>query len=539
MHHARPIAGATLALSVLAACEGLHAPSPEEAGARKMAQAAAKAAALSARIAPSPDAVGKTLEEEGGSRELAQAMLAPTEAAEQLRSLASEVSSAGAGDAQRREARDLATRMRRDALMLDLMELERLAQAKGVLAREIERRIAAITSIEASGDLTGPEVAKARITGMERAKEAFDAAIAALLAIRDQAGSALQPVEAAIAERTRRADGIDAEIGRLRAEAMTASAADALPRMLEARQKLDEAQDLRVEASQADRDAEPMRSAVRIAETAATGNEDTERFLSQRIEEASQAAEGAAARAAAARERLGRLAAESAEMTKEFLKIDTESFQAVAKAVGEAIEAGDLASKNPTDGAAIAMARARLAAIAVDAIDQAGMIAEAAQAAGAGAPGAATEALDAARAAATNKAKVALLAARDALAGAEAGPATSMLASIDRLAGALGIDLGTPAAPAPAAEEPAADDGSGADAAPADGSGEAPMDPSAAPADPNAPPADPDAPPADPNAPPADPNAPPAEPNTPPVDPAPGEPAPPPAEPADPGEPNK
>jgi len=43
MHHARPIAGATLALSVLAACEGLHSPSPEEAGARKMAQAAAKA----------------------------------------------------------------------------------------------------------------------------------------------------------------------------------------------------------------------------------------------------------------------------------------------------------------------------------------------------------------------------------------------------------------------------------------------------------------------------------------------------------------
>ena len=526
MHHARPIAGATLALSVLAACEGLHAPSPEEAGARKMAQAAAKAAALSARIAPSPDAVGKTLEEEGGSREIAQAMLAPTEAAEQLRSLASEVSSAGAGDAQRREARDLATRMRRDALMLDLMELERLAQAKGMLAREIERRIAAITSIEASGDLSGPEVAKARITGMERAKEAFDAAIATLLALRDQAGSALEPVESAIAERTRRADEIDAEIGRLRAEAMTSSAADALPRMLEARQKLDEAQDLRVEASQADRDAEPMRSAVRIAETAATGNEDTERFLAQRIEEASQAAEGAAARAAAARERLGRLAAESAAMTKEFLKIDAESFQAVAKAVGEAIEAGDLASKNPTDGAAIAMARARLAAIAVDAIDQAGMIAEAAQAAGAGSPGAATEALDAARTAAINKAKVALLAARDALAGTEAGPATSMLASIDRLAGALGIDLGTPAAPAPAAEEAAAD------AAPADASGDAPADPSAAPADPNAPPADPNAPPADPAAPPADPNAPPA-------DPAPEEPAPPPAEPADPGEPNK
>ncbi|MFM8818350.1 MAG: hypothetical protein ACKOHI_10860, partial [Phycisphaerales bacterium] len=216
MHHVRPIAGATLALSVLAACEGLHAPSPEEAGARKMAQAAAKAAALTARIAPSPDAVGKTVEEEGGSRELTQTMLTPAEAAEQMRSLASEVSSAGAGEAQRREARDLATRMRRDALMLDLMELERLAQEKGVLAREIERRIAAITSSEASGDLSGPEVAKARIAGMERAKEAFDAAIAALLAMRDQAGAALQPVETAIAERTRRAEEIDAEIGGLR-----------------------------------------------------------------------------------------------------------------------------------------------------------------------------------------------------------------------------------------------------------------------------------------------------------------------------------
>lgn len=494
MHHVRPIAGATLALSVLAACEGLHAPSPEEAGARKMAQAAAKAAALTARIAPSPDAVGKTVEEEGGSRELTQTMLTPAEAAEQMRSLASEVSSAGAGEAQRREARDLATRMRRDALMLDLMELERLAQEKGVLAREIERRIAAITSIEASGDLSGPEVAKARIAGMERAKEAFDAAIAALLAMRDQAGAALQPVEAAIAERTRRAEEIDAEIGGLRAAAMTSSAADALPRMLEARQKLDEAQDLRVEASQADRDAEPMRSAVRITERAATGNEDTERFLSQRIEEASQAAEGAAARAAAARERLGRLAAESAEMTKEFLKVDSERFQSVAKAVAEAIESGDLASKNPTDGAAIAMARARLAAIAVDAIDQAAMIAAAAQAAGA-----ATQALDAARTAEIAKAKTALIAARDALAGAEAGPATAMLASIERMAGALGIDLATPAPATPPAAEDAAPATDAAENAPASDAADAP------PAD--APPADApneDAPPADPA--PADPS---------------------------------
>ena len=517
MHHVRTIAGASLALSVLAACEGLHAPSPEEAGARKMAQVAAKAAALSARIAPSPDAVGRTVEEEGGSRELTQTMLSPAEAAEQLRSLASEVSSAGAGDAQRREARDLATRMRRDALMLDLMELERLAQEKGALAREIERRIAAITSIEASGDLTGPEVAKARIAGMERAKEAFDAAIAALLAMRDQAGAALQPVEAAIAERTRRADQIDAEIGSLRAEAMTSSAADALPRMLEARQKLDEAQDLRVEASQADRDAEPMRSAVRITERAATGNEDTERFLTQRIEEASQAAEGAAARAAAARERLGRLAAESAEMTKEFLKVDAERFRSVATAVAEAIESGDLASKNPTDGAALAIARARFAAIAVDAIDQAAMIAAAAQAAGADAAGAATQALDAARTAEIAKAKTALIAARDALAGAEAGPATAMLASIERLAGALGIDLATPAPAAPPAAEDAAPATDAAENAPADDAADAP------PAD--APPAD--APPAEPAGEPA------------PADPAPADPTASPAEPAEPGEPNK
>jgi hypothetical protein len=236
-----------------------------------------------------------------------------------------------------------------------------------------------------------------------------------------------------------------------------------------------------------------MRSAVRIAERAATGNEGTERFLTQRIEEASQAAEGAAARAAAARERLGRLAAESAEMTKEFLKVDSERFQSVAKAVAEAIESSDLASKNPTDGAAIAMARARLAAIAVDAIDQAAMIAAAAQAAGAGAAGAATQALDAARTAEIAKAKTALIAARDALAGTEAGPATAMLASIERLAGALGIDLATPAPAAPPAADDAPPAGDGESAAPTDGAADAP------PAD--APPADApseDAPPADP-----------------------------------------
>ena len=144
------IATVLLASVALTACHGLHTPSPAEQGAKKMSQASAKARALASRIAFSPDAVSKQLPVEGGEpREIAQTVLAPAEAAKELRTLAGEVTSAATTDAQRREARTLANRMRRDALMLDLMDLERIAQLKGSLARSIEGRIAAIRSIAA------------------------------------------------------------------------------------------------------------------------------------------------------------------------------------------------------------------------------------------------------------------------------------------------------------------------------------------------------------------------------------------------------
>ena len=129
MNRARILAAtALLAVTALPACNGLHTPTAAEQGAKKMEKASAKARALASRIAFSPDAVSKTLPVDGGeARELAQTLLAPAEAAKELRTLASEVAGAGAIDAQRRDAKVLATRMRRDALMLDLMDLERIA----------------------------------------------------------------------------------------------------------------------------------------------------------------------------------------------------------------------------------------------------------------------------------------------------------------------------------------------------------------------------------------------------------------------------
>jgi hypothetical protein len=139
MNRARILAAtALLAVTALPACNGLHTPTAAEQGAKKMEKASAKARALASRIAFSPDAVSKTLPVDGGeARELTQTLLAPAEAAKELRTLASEVAGAGATDAQRRDAKVLATRMRRDALMLDLMDLERIAQVKSGLARQI------------------------------------------------------------------------------------------------------------------------------------------------------------------------------------------------------------------------------------------------------------------------------------------------------------------------------------------------------------------------------------------------------------------
>ena len=449
------VASALLLSTTLPACNGLHTPTAAETGAKKVAQASAKARALAQRIAPSPDAVAKTLPVEGGeARELSETLLAPAEAAKELRTLANEVSSAGGSDSQRREAKSLATRMRRDALMLDLMDLERIAQLKGAVASQIETRLAAIRSIQASGDLGAPKQAAARVKAIEQAKAAYEGMVVAEQKRAEDARGALQPLDATVAGKTKDAEELDVEIQSLRAQAATSSPSKALPLVTDAREKLGRAQDLRMEASEADRQADPHRATVRIVDTALAGDDEMAKFLDERASEASKAAQGASARAEAARKRATELGTECAELAKEFGRLQSELFEPAVKSVEENLAGGDLASKNPTDSAMIAMAKARFAAIRADAVEQMAIMASSA---GAGsAP--AVDALRSERTKFVDQAKAALLEARAALAGVEGATGAPMMAATEQLAAALGIDLATAApAPAPAEDAPAAD----------------------------------------------------------------------------------
>ena len=540
MNRARILAAATLLMSTaLPACNGLHTPSPAEQGAKKITQVTAKARGISSRITFSPDAVSKSLPVEGGeAKELAQGLLAPADAAKELRALATEVTAAAGSDSQRKEAKTLAIRMRRDAMMLDLMDLERISQLKSALASGIAERLAAIRSIDASGDLKATEEAVARTKASQGAKSAFDGSVSAETDRADAARTALQPLDASINEKESSAESLDIDIQTLRAKAATSTPSAALPLMIDARSKLDAAQTLRVDASTDDREAEPYRSTVRIVDMATKGNAeiaDTNKFLADRIDESSKAEVGAKARASAAMKRTRELGAEAAALMKDFTTLETELFQPALKNVEENINGDGLTAKNSTDQAAIAIAKARFAAIQMDAVDQAMSLMAAAQSMGA--PVGDGEAqLRAQRDKLAGTAKAALVEARDALSGVEAGAGAPMLRSIAELAAALGIEVPTTAAPAAATTTdetaPAGDAAPTGDAAPAsdaapagdappadapDGSAEVPPtpagDPAAAPgADPAPTPAG--EPAADPAFPPqADPATDPEEPN--------------------------
>ena len=540
MNRTRILAAATLLMSTaLPACNGLHAPSPAEQGAKKITQVTAKARGISSRITFSPDAVSKSLPVEGGeTKELAQGLLAPAEAAKELRALASEITAAAGSDSQRKEVKTLAIRMRRDAMMLDLMDLERISQLKSALAGGISERLAAIRSIDASGDLQSTEEAAARTKASQGAKSSFDESVAAETDRADAARTALQPLDASISEKESSAESLDIDIQTLRAKAATSTPSAALPLMIDARSKLDAAQTLRVDASTDDREAEPYRSTVRIVDTAPKENAeiaDTNKFLADRIDESSKAEVGAKARASAAMKRTRELGAEAAALMKEFTTLESELFQPALKNVEENINGDGLTAKNSTDQAAISIAKARFAAIQIDAVDQAMSLMAAAQALGAP-TGDGAEQLRTQRDKLAGNAKSALVEARDALSGVESGAGAPMLRSIAELAAALGIEVPATAAPAPAATTdesapagdaaPAGDDAPATDAAPAgdappadapDGSAEVPPTPAGDPAaEPGADPAPTPAgePAADPAVPPqSDPATDPEEPN--------------------------
>jgi hypothetical protein len=509
MNRARILAAATLLMSTaLPACNGLHTPSPAEQGAKKITQVTAKARGISSRITFSPDAVSKSLPVEGGeTKELAQGLLAPAEAAKELRALASEVTAAAGSDSQRKEAKTLAIRMRRDAMMLDLMDLERISQLKSALAGGIAERLAAIRSIDASGDLQATQEAAARTKASQGAKSSFDESVAAETDRADAARTALQPLDASINEKESSAESLDIDIQTLRAKAATSTPSAALPLMIDARSKLDAAQTLRVDASTDDREAEPYRSTVRIVDTATKGNAeiaDTNKFLADRIDESSKAEVGAKARASAAMKRTRELGAEAAALMKEFTTLESELFQPALKNVEENINGDGLTAKNSTDQAAISIAKARFAAIQIDAIDQAMSLMAAAQALGAP-TGDGAEQLRTQRDKLAGNAKAALVEARDALSGVESGAGAPMLRSIAELAAALGIEV--PATAAPAAAATTDDAAPTGDAPPADDAAPAT---DAAPADETAPATDPDGTPVVPPAPAGDPAAAPA-----------------------------
>ena len=541
MNRVRILAAATLLMSTaLPACNGLHTPSPAEQGAKKITQVTAKARGISSRITFSPDAVSKSLPVEGGeTKELAQGLLAPAEAAKELRALASEVTAAAGSDSQRKEAKTLAIRMRRDAMMLDLMDLERISQLKSALAGGIAERLAAIRSIDASGDLQATQEAAARTKASQGAKSSFDESVAAETDRADSARTALQPLDASIDEKESSAESLDIDIQTLRAKAATSTPSAALPLMIDARSKLDAAQTLRVDASTDDREAEPYRSTVRIVDLATKENAeitDTNKFLDARIDESRKAEVGAKARASAAMKRTRELGAEAAALMKEFTTLESELFQPALKNVEENINGDGLTAKNSTDQAAISIAKARFAAIQIDSIDQAMSLMAAAKALGAP-TGDGAEQLRTQRDKLAGNAKSALVEARDALSGVEVGAAAPMLRSITELAAALGIEVPVTAAPAAAATtEEAAPAG---DAPPADDAAPAT---DAAPADETAPATGPDGSPAVPPTPAGDPAAAPAgEPAPAPAgDPAADPAVPPQAEPTtDPEEPNK
>lgn len=492
MKSARTIVASALLLTLpLAGCNGLHAPSAAETGGKKVAQAAAKARSLASRIAHHPDAVGKTVPGEGegaSAREISQPMLAPAEAAKELRQLASEVASAGGTEAQRRDAKTLATRMKRDAMMLDLMDLERVAQAKGDIAWDIGERIAMVQAINASGDLNAGKQAGERVRAMRGARDEYAQMLGALQMASNQARQALQPIDADIASKGKDAESLDSEIQALRLRSATSRSDEAVPLMVEAREKLNQAQDLRMAAAAADRDAQPLRSAVRIMDGALQGADDTSGFLGSRVDEAEKAEQGAKSRSEAARKRATELASEAADLAKEFMRLQSEAFEPAVKAVEENMQEGDLASRNETDAGMIALMKARFAAIRADAVDQ-GMALAMAAAASAGADGgAALAAMRTERAKFVDAAKAALVEARNALSGVDAAKAAPVLASANEMAQALGVDISAPAPAAPSGDAPANGDAPADPAKPSEPAPEQPAEP--APGEP-APPAEP------------------------------------------------
>jgi hypothetical protein len=458
---------------------------------------------LALRIAPSPDAVSASLEEEGGAtREISKPVLAPADAAKELRTLASEISNAGGSEAQLRVARDIASQFRHDALVLEVAELERLAAERDRLDADAERFDEIATTLLSSVDV-GSEARTAQ--ALQTAADAFRRRIEReAAAAADQVRTADQ-LDARAIEKTKQASIYEAEMNAKLARAMASNADDAYRHVTEAYTDLIDALKNRKEAAQLERESFSPRGDARICAVGHDGHARVHGFMTSAADAYAKAAEGQASRRQAAEAWAQALQAEARTLRERRAELQKGELALLADSIAAALESMGEAPVQGVEGAAVAVLRARISIL----LSSGG-----------------TSDSDA-----IQEASARLSAAHEAVRGNDSAPARSIRASIEALANSIGADLAASPTTSGVTQSPEGGGTALTDDAPAP---DAPAPDAPAPDAPAPDAPAPDAPAPDAPAPDAPPEGDPA-PSDPPAD----EPAPPPAEPSDPNEPNK
>jgi hypothetical protein len=441
---------ATLFLA-LPACDRLGKPTEAEAGATRIERIAGEARALTRRLAGTESAIGTQVRNEDGStREVEKPMLALPAAAEELRALASRAQSVGATDAQRKEAAALALRLRREAAMLDLMALEQTLGRMRALTGLVQAELTEAAVLEASAGPRSVATAEARVKATRTVLASFREQIAAQKSALEAESARLGQLETAAREAATRADSVDAEAQVLRSAAATSTPGAARPKVEAAVAKMNEARILRRQASETEIGANALRGAVGLAQTGARSAAEAEAWLASQLREAEAAEKAAKTRTETSLRAIQELRADASKRMEELQALATTEFKPQWDRLKEALD-GNLGSKQPTDIALLAIAKARLYQMGAVAVDLTVTLA-AAQ----GAPEAAMAPLAAGRAQMMAQVQAALVEARDALSGASSPGAEQLLASVEQIATETGVDLTRPV-PAPSADaEPSA-----------------------------------------------------------------------------------
>lgn len=497
----RPIRALPLLLAstlvVTFGCDRVGQPTEAEAGAARITAVANEARALTRRLAFSSDAVGTELAgEDGAAREVTKPMLAPAVAAEELRALASRAQSAGATETQRKEAGALAQRLRREAAMLDLVALERTFSQMQALTDAIGAELDEARAIESSAGPSALAAAEARVKATRAVLANFRSALEQQQTALSAEEAELSRIETDVRTANERAEAVDAEAQVLRSEAATSAPSTARPKVDAAVAKMNEARVLRREAADREIGAVALRSDVGMARAANQSAQEAEQWIAGRLSSAEGAVKAAKTRSEASMQAIKDLREAAATQMEELGKLTQGEFTPLFERLKETLS-GNIATKSPTDGALMALAKARLYQIAAGAAAQAVELGSAQ-----GAPAEVLAAVEGQRKASLEQARAALVEARDALSGGSSQGAEALLATVQQLAQTLGVDINAPVAPvAPAAEPPAADEGSEGGAAEAPASEAPASEPPAADAPAGAEPgSDEPAPPAEPAA---------------------------------------